>query len=1022
MITASGSSKILSRLNIQPGEGQLVVLMFTYTALLGFVIVFVRTAAFALFLAKFGSAWLPYVYMGSGVGVAAVSFVYFRLGQRLPLPRLLYANLGILLASLVGLRLALAWTGAAWLIFLLPVCFDMVMLLTTLAVWPLAGRLFDVQQAKRLFGLIGTGNSVAVGLGGILVPGLVSLVGTANLVTAGAIGVVAAGGMLAYILRISARQPDFVVKPARRARTEAPGRLVRERYIGLMILLMLLFWLAYLFIDNIFYISTRARYPDQDQLASFLGLFAGVVGVFTVVSRARLTGPILKRFGVRTGLMMMPIALLGGAGLVLAGGLAGLPVEGVFWLVVLLKGTDVVTRFSIGQSAQLILYQPLSATRQVQVQTLVESVYPVAFGLGGLVLLGLNQAGLIYVLAALLLVWIGVAVLIGREYPGMLQKALGKRILGSETVPILVNADEVRLLEQALRQPSPATALYALRLLRETAPAAVIPHIPALLSHPAVEVQREVLRYIEDFKVADGLDLVRVMAGQPGSFQIQAVRVLAILGEPVGLAPYLRLADSAGAADRAQAARFAGELGRYCDLEHLVERLLGDPSPQVRRAAALAVAQAGYRRQWVSVVTLLDAVETQAAAMQALVAGGDEAMPVIQKMFTAGQNRFTLMRLIYVCGQIGSPAALALLIACLDWPDEGVRGRAYRMLAQNNFQAVEAGLRARIEAQIEVELAQFTVYLASLLQFQRKIPPVNALLFNALSRQLDETRGRIFRLLFFCYGPAIRQVRAGLESGVGKQRAAAVELFEVLLPAGALKRKVRPLLVENDPARQLENLGEYFSTKPAGLIDLITGRHWWLRVCAIYAVGLAPQNPAAELVEAIVPHLTSPYELIRDTTFWAVARINDTSYRSRENQMISVVQKALILKSTQFFAGLPDESLSEVAHHAEVVMIRAGEMIFEAGEFGDCMYVLVEGGVDIRGEQGHNGTNIQPGQVFGELAMIGSQNRLAAAVAAADGLLLRIGREVVFELINHPAAAVSVIQTMAVRLRQYQVE
>ena len=74
----------------------------------------------------------------------------------------------------------LMFGAGEWLVFCLPVLFQIAVVFGNMAFWSLAGRMFNVQQGKRLFGIVGTGEWLAMVLMGFLTPVVAPLVGLPN--------------------------------------------------------------------------------------------------------------------------------------------------------------------------------------------------------------------------------------------------------------------------------------------------------------------------------------------------------------------------------------------------------------------------------------------------------------------------------------------------------------------------------------------------------------------------------------------------------------------------------------------------------------------------------------------------------------------------------------------------------------------------------------------------------------------------------------------------------------------------
>src|SRR5258708_30969628 len=111
---------------------------------------------------------------GIAVILTLLTFIYLQISQRISFKRLLTVNFGSLLAITLLFGVGLTVTNARWLIFALPVLFQIVLNFGNLAFWSLAGRIFNLRQGKRLFGLVGAGQWIAFVIMGFLMPTIVA--------------------------------------------------------------------------------------------------------------------------------------------------------------------------------------------------------------------------------------------------------------------------------------------------------------------------------------------------------------------------------------------------------------------------------------------------------------------------------------------------------------------------------------------------------------------------------------------------------------------------------------------------------------------------------------------------------------------------------------------------------------------------------------------------------------------------------------------------------------------------------
>jgi CRP/FNR family cyclic AMP-dependent transcriptional regulator len=134
--------------------------------------------------------------------------------------------------------------------------------------------------------------------------------------------------------------------------------------------------------------------------------------------------------------------------------------------------------------------------------------------------------------------------------------------------------------------------------------------------------------------------------------------------------------------------------------------------------------------------------------------------------------------------------------------------------------------------------------------------------------------------------------------------------------------------------------------------------------------------------------------------------------------MLSTIEKVIILKTVGIFAGTPDQILTEVALLLDEVHHLAGEAVFAKGDVGDCMYIIVDG--EIRVHDGELTLNhLSQGDVFGEMALLDSQPRVASVTAVQGTSLLRLDQEPFYELMDDRIeVARGIIQVLSQHLRE----
>ena len=129
-----------------------------------------------------------------------------------------------------------------------------------------------------------------------------------------------------------------------------------------------------------------------------------------------------------------------------------------------------------------------------------------------------------------------------------------------------------------------------------------------------------------------------------------------------------------------------------------------------------------------------------------------------------------------------------------------------------------------------------------------------------------------------------------------------------------------------------------------------------------------------------------------------------------------------LLKRNFLFGGLPDALLDRIAMHAQWRDFRRNETIFSQGDEGDALFGVVSGRVRIN-TMSPEGREVflnimEPGDTFGEIAVIDGLPRTAGAVALDPATLIAIGRQDFLTVIEHePALAMHLLRLFCQRMR-----
>ena len=130
------------------------------------------------------------------------------------------------------------------------------------------------------------------------------------------------------------------------------------------------------------------------------------------------------------------------------------------------------------------------------------------------------------------------------------------------------------------------------------------------------------------------------------------------------------------------------------------------------------------------------------------------------------------------------------------------------------------------------------------------------------------------------------------------------------------------------------------------------------------------------------------------------------------------IEKVICLKAVPMFAEASEEILADVAAILEEREARAGEVIIRKGDPGDSLYVIVHGQVRVF-DGDRTITGLGEHDIFGELALLDPEPRLASVAAVTDTRLFRLDREGFAELMAGNIEIVrGVLHVLCERLRR----
>jgi CRP/FNR family transcriptional regulator len=139
--------------------------------------------------------------------------------------------------------------------------------------------------------------------------------------------------------------------------------------------------------------------------------------------------------------------------------------------------------------------------------------------------------------------------------------------------------------------------------------------------------------------------------------------------------------------------------------------------------------------------------------------------------------------------------------------------------------------------------------------------------------------------------------------------------------------------------------------------------------------------------------------------------------------MLSPLDKIIFLKDVPFFQGMPLEQLRVLADACEEAFFPAEARLFDAGDPGGILYIVVSGRVGVEQEKRKGSfarlATVEAHSYLGETDFFENTCRSTSAIAIQDTLTLRLRREPVIALARqYPDLSLELINALSARLRE----
>jgi HEAT repeat protein len=971
----------------------------------------------ALFYARFGVQYLPYMFIAAGLVTIATSLLLTALFARtVPTQRYVILPLALALVLMVA-RVVVAF-DFNWFYPVLWLGMTLMWAVQGLLCWGLAGFVCDTRQAKRLFPLFGAGGILGLAIGSLLTKPLVGWLQTENLILVWTVALV----LVAYLARVLLRGAR-VRSPARHRKLTRWLDPMRQgfRYVRRtplmqwMSLAAVLFAILYYSVVFPFASAAAAEFPQEDQLAAFLGIVQGLSTTVAILISLFLSNRLYARFGFMATILVQPIIYFVGFTL--------LSFHGAFPILVGFRMTQIAWAEGVSEGANQGMFNIVPSEQREPTRSFVRGVAnQLGVSLAGVMLIAGEQIfqpqhvymlNAFFALTTTILVWQA-----RRAYGAAAVEALRAgqpSLFFAEEEPFggfHRDAGAVATVVHGIGHPDAAVRRVSAEILgRLSVPEATNAIIKALPDDdPTVRVS--LLRALAQAKAATALlDVVTYLRDPVAEVRLQAVETLRELtGYSRGLSGHLQpLLTDADCTVRCHVAALLLKLGRHEEAEETLLTLATAGPIEARVGALEALAQ--WRKE---------------TACELAVAGLTDPHPTI---------RSVAARIIV---QVDPQACLPSLVKALGDEDQGVCEAVALAIGRVGAPALDATVEALADPALESGALRALAHL-SVVRVTQTIRSYaadraqRALLYHNLWRQShslvgDDERKRLLAdsLRRKSVSHGVRTLRAmgllgdrqaiglaieNLHSPSPGQRANALETLEVTGESNL----VRPLLC-------IWEWDETISGTPdppshGWLLKVLRDSDPWLRACA----ALVARDSDDPQITAELTHLAQndAESFVRDS---ALASMNGGNHMDTL-ATLSLMERVLFLRRVPLFNELPPDDLKQIAAIAGEHFFTDGETIATQGEPGDEMYIIVSGEVLVSakakdGMERKIGTR-KLGEYVGEMAIISHGERVASLTASGDVRTMSIANKEFEEILRmRPETSLAIIHVLCGRLKE----
>lgn len=409
---------ILTAFDLKEDELEKTLLLQLNIFLLITTLLIVKPTINSLFLSELSSSALPLGYVLTAIMAIIGSYFYDKILEKKPLNKVIEGTIIGSVISLIIFGIAFTFNIAGGLLLYIPYIWVAIFgLLTASQFWILANLVYNVREAKRVFGFIGAG-AIAGGIfGGYLTSILTTFLRTEILFFVAALIVLFCLPITRYIWKTEViKLNTFQVSLRTDPKGESPFKLIKQsKLLSLIAIVIGLSVLVAKLVDYQYSDYASKLIEDPEKLTAFFGFWFSTLSVISLLIQLFLTQKIVGTYGVGKSLLWLPSGILIGSFLLLF-----IP---QLWVIIIIKVVDGSLKQSVNKAATELLSIPIPIDIKKKTKTFTDVVVDsIATGLAGFILIffinGLNisSTSISLIIITLILIWIYFIYHLRRQY------------------------------------------------------------------------------------------------------------------------------------------------------------------------------------------------------------------------------------------------------------------------------------------------------------------------------------------------------------------------------------------------------------------------------------------------------------------------------------------------------------------------------------------------------------------------------------------------------------------------------